>query len=87
MKIASWNTRGLNKPVKQKSVGTFLEAHHIDIFGILKSKLNQYSLDNMMRIRFHGMKALHDFDFSSKGRILIIWNPSYVITNVLDIGE
>lgn len=87
MKIASWNIRGLNKSLKQKSVRTFLDTHHIDIFGILESKLNQNSLDSMMRIRFHDMQALHNFDFSSKGRILIFWNPSYANINVLDIGE
>lgn len=40
-----------------------------------------------MQIQFSGMYAVHNFIFSSKGRIFVVWNPACVDLRVLDMGE
>lgn len=87
MIVASWNIRGLHRPLKQKSVRTLVYNKKIDVLGILESKLDCKSLATMMRIHFPGMSVVHNFDFSDKGRILIIWNHNSTTLNVLDIGD
>lgn len=39
MKIASWNIRGLNMPLKQNGVRNLIHEHNIDLIGILERNL------------------------------------------------
>ncbi|XP_073271517.1 uncharacterized protein [Primulina huaijiensis] len=78
MKLACWNIRGFHKPLKQRGVQTLVGTQHIDVIGILESKFDDKALQNLLRIRFPGMKATHNFDMSNKGRIFVLWNPTRV---------
>ncbi|XP_073025316.1 uncharacterized protein [Primulina eburnea] len=80
------NTRGLHKPLKQKSVHHLIHSRKIDIACILESKFNEKSLLDMMRIHFPGMKFFHNFSLSNKGRILILWNPLTVHLNMVSMS-
>lgn len=51
MLVATRNIRGFNRPLKQKSVRTLVHNHKIDVFGILKSKLDKKDLSSLMKIR------------------------------------
>lgn len=86
MKLACWNVRGLNRPLKQRSVRTICGTHRIDVFGILESKFDTKALDAMMSIRFQGMLAVNNFSYGGKGRICVVWNPSRVKLDVIDMG-
>ncbi|XP_073039156.1 uncharacterized protein, partial [Primulina eburnea] len=87
MTLACWNVRGLHKPLKQKSVQAILHTRNIDVLGILESKFDEKSLSSMMRIRFPGMRAIHNFCLNTKGRICVLWNPNIVDLNVLSMTE
>lgn len=87
MLVATRNIRGFNRPLKQKSVCTLVHNHKIDVFGILKSKLYKKALSSLMKIDFPDMLAIHNFDLSDKGRILVIWNPKTVGLNILEMSD
>ncbi|XP_073060321.1 uncharacterized protein [Primulina eburnea] len=87
MIVACWNVRGLHKPLKQKSVQSLMHTRKIDVIGILESKLDEQSLSSMMRIRFPGMKVIHNFCLNTRGRICVVWNPNKVDLNVLSMTE
>lgn len=87
MKLACWNVRGFHKPLKQRSVQTIVGNQKIDIFGILESKLDEKALQFMLRVRFRGMKAIHNFMLNNKGYILVLWNPCSVHVDVLSMCD
>lgn len=62
MLVATRNIRGFNRPLKQKSVRTLVHNHKIDVFGILKSKLDKKDLSSLMKIDFPDMLAIHNFE-------------------------
>lgn len=64
---------------------TLFHTNKIDVLGILESKLDDKSLSYMMRIHFSDMSFSHNFFLSDKGRILVLWNPSSVSLNVVDL--
>lgn len=39
MIIASWNIRGLNKPLKQREIRHLVSFHRINVLGILETKV------------------------------------------------
>lgn len=75
MKIACWNIRGFNKPLKQKSVQAMVKLHNLDILCLLETKLDIAALDKFQRIRFTGMSCINNFAYSTKIRIALFWNP------------
>lgn len=66
---------------------TLFHTNKIDVLGILESKLDDKSLSYMMRIHFSDMSFSHNFFLSDKGRILVLWNPSSVSLNVVDLTD
>lgn len=61
MKIASWNIRGLNLPLKQNGVRNFMKQYDIDIMGVLETKLSQPKLERMMRNKFGSFMEINNF--------------------------
>ena len=76
MKIACWNIRGLNMPLKQNGVAHLLKQHSIDVMGVLETKLNQNKLQRIMRTKFGGWMHINNFHLHRAGRILVLWNPA-----------
>ncbi|XP_073020815.1 uncharacterized protein [Primulina eburnea] len=87
MKLACWNVRGFHKPLKQKSAQSIMTTHKLDIFGILESKFDEKALNAMLRLRFRGMNAIHNFQFSIKGRIFVLWNSTTVDLDVICMSD
>lgn len=87
MKIATWNIRGFNKPLKQNEVKTLIQKHTIDICGLLETKLNANRLDFVMRSKFAEFNQVNNFHLHGCGRMLVLWNPSKVDLQILDISS
>ncbi|XP_022852083.1 uncharacterized protein LOC111373750 [Olea europaea var. sylvestris] len=84
MKIASWNIRGFNKPLKQNGVHHLIKHECIDIIGVLKTKLNQQKLARILRNKFCGWSHTENFPSHPAGRILILWDQTKVNLCVLE---
>lgn len=78
MKIAAWNIRGMNQPLKQNGVRHFTKHYNIDVMGILETKLDQPKLLRVMRNKFT-ISQVNKFSTHQAGRILILWDSSKVI--------
>ncbi|XP_073295036.1 uncharacterized protein [Primulina huaijiensis] len=87
MKLACWNIRGFHKPLKQKSVQYIMNTRKIEKFGILESKLDEKALQNLMRVRFQGMRVFHNFMLNDKGQIMVLWYPSSVNIDLIDMSD
>lgn len=87
MKIASWNIRGLNHPLKQNEVQKLLCKYDVDICGLMECKVEEARVEDIMRLKFHGWKQCNNFALHQPGRILILWNPSKVDATVVDMNS
>ena len=86
MKIACWNIRGFNKPLKQNGVKSFIKKHQVDVMGVLETKLNLDKLARVLKNKFQGWVQINNFDTHAAGRILLLWNPMTVDVQPLDIS-
>ena len=81
MIISCWNIRGLNRCNKQLQVKKFIYANHVDIMGIMETKVkdvNKTSIQNSL---------LPSWDFvpTSSNRIWVTWNPN--VANITLLKE
>ncbi|KAJ6325819.1 hypothetical protein OIU78_013006 [Salix suchowensis] len=81
--IGSWNTWGLNSSKKIWSVQNWIKSHHLDVIGLIETKV---TLSNLPRVERN--LNLLDWDFFSNAtvdspcRILVGWNTqAYSLTN------
>lgn len=87
MKIASWNIRGLNRPLKQNDVRDFIKKYDIDIMGVLETKLEVSRIKRVMRNKFYGFRQINNFNMHDAGRILILWNPLKIGLEVVECTQ
>ncbi|XP_073149148.1 uncharacterized protein [Henckelia pumila] len=87
MKIASWNMRGFNKPLKQRHVQGVLKKYNLSVLGILEVKVNVNLVDRMMDTKFPGMSFMHNFHMCTNSRILVMWDSKDVRLDVLGMSD
>ncbi|XP_074299600.1 uncharacterized protein LOC141630734 [Silene latifolia] len=83
MKIASWNIRGGNDPLKQQEALDFLKSHRIDVFGLLETRVKEKNALKIIRTIFKDYKLVNNYKEHSNGRIWLIWKPSSVTVTPL----
>ncbi|KAJ6397264.1 hypothetical protein OIU84_020266 [Salix udensis] len=79
----NWNTWGLNSPNKIWSVQNWIKSHHLDIIGLIETKV---SISNLPRVESHlnliGWDFFSNATLDSPCRILVGWNTqAYTLTN------
>ncbi|XP_073129134.1 uncharacterized protein [Henckelia pumila] len=87
MKIASWNMRGFNKPLKQRHVQGVLKKYNLSVLGLLEVKVKVNLVDRMMETKFPGMSFLHNFHMCTNSRILVMWDKKDVRIDVLGMSD
>lgn len=83
LKVAAWNLRGLNDPLKQVEVGSLIRQNKLSIVGILETHVQEV---NKVQIRNNIQEGWHFVDNyinNNSGRIWIGWNPLEVTIAVL----
>ena len=83
VKFASWNIRGLNDPLKQKEVHSFLESHALDFVCILETRVRPSKKDRIFNSILPGWRLFHNYDHALLGRIWICGNPEKVSIDVI----
>lgn len=84
IKLSSWNSRGLNNPIKQGEVRKFINSHRLSLMGIVESKLR---LENMVASMKKSLPAGWDYVYNiglgSVARIIVAWDTQGPKVNVL----
>lgn len=83
MKIASWNVRGLNLPLKQNGVCHFIHKNQIDILAVLETKCSIGTIQRFVNNKLFGWEFCENFDLAKGGRIAVLWNPAKVEFHIL----
>jgi len=76
----------MNRPLKQNGVHNLMINHSLDVLGILESKLSSSKLASIMKNKFNGLLVCDNFHLHVAGRIAIIWNPTKVHLELIDMS-
>ncbi|XP_073041793.1 uncharacterized protein [Primulina eburnea] len=87
MKIACWNLRGFNKPLKQRNAQGFIKKRNLSILGLLEVKVKEHLVDRMMATNFPGLSFIQNFLLSDKILILLMLNISFVIVDLFEMTD
>ncbi|XP_074290837.1 uncharacterized protein LOC141617544 [Silene latifolia] len=85
MKIASWNIRGGNDPLKQKKVLDLLKNHKLDILGVLETRIKKNKANKIITNKFHAYNVICNYSAHVNGIIWLVWRPNTVTITLLII--
>lgn len=85
LKIATWNVRGLNNPLKQKEVLSFIQSHKLNFIGVVESKVRREFLAATAARCFplHWSHVSNIDNVVGPSRILLAWNPLLVQVSIV----
>ncbi|XP_074302968.1 uncharacterized protein LOC141637308 [Silene latifolia] len=83
MKVASWNVRGSNDPLKLQEIHDFLRVNNLDMLGILETKTKKRVSGTVLRSYFGSYHFLCNYDHLNQGRIWLLWKSSTVVVTPL----
>ncbi|XP_074300977.1 uncharacterized protein LOC141632320 [Silene latifolia] len=78
MKIASWNIRGFNCPLKYSEVKDYLGVNKIDIMALLETRVKEHKASKIIRKKFSNWNVVCNYSHHYNGRIWVFFNPSTV---------
>jgi hypothetical protein len=82
--LASWNIRGLNRPLKQKEVQFFMRENLVNFCAILESRVDVKILFKICVNIFRAWEWTSNGGLCSKGtRIIVGWDPNLMQVMVL----
>jgi exonuclease III len=81
--FGSWNMRGLNDPIKQKEVASFVRANNLSLFGLLEHKIREANYPRIINYMFPGWSFVHNSALAPNGRICVVWDPSILTLSVV----
>lgn len=87
IKIACWNIRGLNSPLKQKEIRSYVSNNNISIIGLLEVKVRQNNLDVFTKRTLRHWEVIHNTQPNSVARIWLGIDPNKFHAQTLHIGE
>ena len=68
VKFASWNIRGLNDPLKQREVRSFVKFNALDFICLLETRVRAPNKDRIFRSLFPGWRLFHNYEHAQHGR-------------------
>ena len=78
IKFAAWNISGLNDPLKQKEVISFVMVHSLSVVCLLETRVRVSNKDKNFTSIFPSWCLLYNYDHALLGRIWVCWNPREV---------
>lgn len=85
LQIGFWNMRGLNDPLKQKEVRSFVNKNKLSIIGLVEHKIKEPNFNRVFCSMIPSWSFVHNYSHSPNGRICVGWDPSFV--NVIVLGQ
>ncbi|KAJ6365124.1 hypothetical protein OIU76_029987 [Salix suchowensis] len=86
-KRVPWGAGGLNSPLKQHEIVNLMKKKNIDVCGLLENKMSSSKVEAMQKLRLKKWKFLTNADMSSSARIVVFWNPSTVMVDLVDCSS
>ena len=83
VKFASWNIRGLNDPLKQREVRSFVKSHALDFICLVETRVRASNRDRIFSSLFSGWSLFHNYEHALLGRIWICGNPAKVSIDII----
>ena len=84
MLLLSWNIRGLNSPLKQHEVVSYIKNNNV--YGLLKTKLTSSKLQFMHKFRLKNWRSFSNVEAVGIATIIVLWNPSTVKVDLIDLS-
>ena len=81
--IAAWNIRGLNDPLKQVEVKKLIFENHLDILGIVETRVRNINKEAIRRNVFRNWAFFANYDSHPLGRIWVGWNTATLTVNIV----
>ena len=85
IKLAAWNIRGLNDPLKKKEIRSFVRVHSISVVCILETRVKSSNMDRICASILPGWGLIHNYDHALLGRIWVCWNTSVVSIDAINL--
>ncbi|KAH7847812.1 hypothetical protein Vadar_030492 [Vaccinium darrowii] len=80
----AWNIRGLNDPLKQKEVLSFIRSQKLSLVGIVETKVRSENFDKTVRFCFPAPWAsIHNGSNDRVSRIIVAWNALDVTVDII----
>ncbi|KAI8526575.1 hypothetical protein RHMOL_Rhmol12G0007000 [Rhododendron molle] len=87
-KLGCWNIRGLNNPLKQKEVLSFIRVNCVSLFGVVEAKIRP---ENMVcttaRCFPAGWQFAHNLVSFPVARIIVGWDPSLLSVSIISCSD
>lgn len=85
LKTAVWNIRGLNNPLKQKEVFSFIQSQRLCLIGVVETKIRRAHLDAAVCNSFpsHWLHTTNLNTSGSTARIIMAWDPLVLTVTVI----
>ena len=83
IKFASWNIRGLNDPLKQREVRTFVKSQALDFIYLVETRVRAFNKDRIFNSLLPGWRLFHNYEHALLGRIWICGNPEKVSIDII----
>ncbi|KAK9734235.1 hypothetical protein RND81_04G125000 [Saponaria officinalis] len=83
MIFCSWNTRGLNDPLKQREVVSLLHHHRIDVLDLIETRVKLRRSESIIKGSFNAFHVVCNYDSHLNGRIWVLSRKSSVHLTVL----
>jgi exonuclease III len=83
LQFGFWNMRGLNDPLKQKEVRSFVNKNKLSVIGLVEHKIKEHNFSRVFSSMIPFWSFVHNYTNSSSGRICIGWDPTIVKVFVL----
>ena len=83
MIVGCWNIRGLNCPSKQGEISKFVLSNHIDVLGIIESKVRIPNQENIQKHFLPNWNFITNSNPDTVDRIWVGWNPDVVCVTAL----
>ncbi|KAK9741399.1 hypothetical protein RND81_03G102500 [Saponaria officinalis] len=82
--IAAWNVRGLNVPLRQHEIKSFLSENKVVVAGLLETRVKKANSSRIMN-KFFRYQCFGNYSAHYNGRIWILWQESLVDLEVIEV--
>jgi len=87
MHFGFWNIRGMFNPVKKAEVRRLITFNNLSLIGFIETKVPENLFVSISSLLFKNWKWVANYDFSSRGRIWVSWDPKFISFEILSIND
>ena len=82
MTILVWNVRGINDPLKQKSMVARIRQLKIQLVCLLETRVKENKSQQIIDRYFHGWNWINNYSSAYNGRIWLLWEDQIQVSQI-----